>query len=110
MGGGGSGRRAESAAVSVLLMAVSAMAIFSASWYLRRVPQVHGSMRTLLAPPLSEAELAAQAEVDEWCAPRLRTLPVTDEQMKRYRIVIAVDPPCHKQASPSTQRMMRCVA
>ena len=41
----------------------------------------------------------AQAVVDEWCTPRLRTFPVTEEQIKRYRVVVVLDPPCHKQAS-----------
>lgn len=85
-----------SVAVCVLLIAVSSAAIFSASWYLHRVPQVHAS--AILAPPRSDAELAAQAELDEWCAPRLRSAPTTEQQIKRTRIVIAVDPPCHKQA------------
>eukprot|EP00887_Chlorella_sp_A99_P001117 scaffold14.g1117.t1 len=86
------------------------MAVFTASWYLRRVPQVHAGMRTLLAQQLTEDQLAAKEEVDEWCAPRLRTLPVTEEQLKRYRVVIAVDPPCHKQANLMPGQEAACFA
>lgn len=53
--------------LSLLLIAVSVLAIYTASWYVRRVPQVHEGVRTFLAPQLTEEE--AEAQVGGWSGP-----------------------------------------
>ena len=59
---------------------------------LAALPSPHPAAHPPAAPP---SALLPQSEVENWCRPRLRSFPVTPDQVQRYRVAIVVDPQCH---------------